>query len=134
MRLASSKRTASKFVFFLKSIVMEALPFSDVELMSFTPLSVLNTPSSLEVTSCSITFADTSFQLKETLRLGLVLDGDNCTLNTGIKEAPIMDRQRKIMIMEKEDVFDVILVYSFKKTIPLKCIIIVRIQYMCHFP
>jgi hypothetical protein len=61
-----------------------------------------------------MTFAETSCQLKLTLKEGSDLDGFNWTLNKGIMLAPMIHRQAKQANMVNEENFDFMKIYFWR--------------------
>jgi len=74
-----------------------------MELTSFIPLMELKRPSSLAVTSCSITLAEAFDQLYETLNDGNDLDGSSWTSMNGITLIPISIKAMNMIMTEKAE-------------------------------
>jgi hypothetical protein len=71
--------------------------------MLSTPGTVETTPSSTEVTSCSITLAGARGHDHDTVIAGIYLVGLSCSESKGITAIPIVISNTKITFMVKEE-------------------------------
>jgi len=82
-------------------MLIEPDPFVVVEEISVSPVIAPNNPSSLDVTSCSITLGEASGQSKVTETDWPGREGLSCTLRAGKSAMPVIIRATDQIIIEK---------------------------------
>jgi hypothetical protein len=87
---------------------MRPQPFPEVERIFSTPLIRTSIASRVEVAPISTTRAALPERLKETLISGKACDGANLTGRKGMRAKPANVKQKKIRMIEKDDIFTIL--------------------------